>query len=60
MIQIFANLNMYVIGQELAKKILAVAVYNHGKRILQNSSYQFNDDLAFQQLFNNWTNVRGK
>lgn len=60
MIQIFANLNMYVIGQELAKKTLDVAVYNHGKRIHQNSSTLFNDEFAFQQLFSNWKNPRGK
>ena len=32
--QIKANLDQYVIGQERAKKILSVAVYNHYKRIL--------------------------
>jgi len=31
--EIFAFLNQYVIGQELAKKSLSVAVYNHYKRI---------------------------
>ncbi len=31
--EIFAFLNEYVIGQELAKKSLSVAVYNHYKRI---------------------------
>ena len=33
-VQIKANLDQYVIGQERAKKALAVAVYNHYKRIL--------------------------
>ena len=33
--QIKANLDQYVIGQERAKKVLAVAVYNHYKRILR-------------------------
>ncbi len=33
--QIRANLDQYVIGQERAKKVLAVAVYNHYKRILR-------------------------
>ncbi len=32
---IFAYLNQYVIGQDEAKKNLAVAVYNHYKRLLQ-------------------------
>lgn len=31
--QIWAHLNKHVIGQETAKKQLAVAVYNHYKRI---------------------------
>ena len=33
-IQIKGNLDEYVIGQERAKKVLSVAVYNHYKRIL--------------------------
>lgn len=36
--QIVAELNDYVIGQEDAKKTLAVAVYNHYKRINENFS----------------------
>jgi ATP-dependent Clp protease ATP-binding subunit ClpX len=32
--QIYEHINDYVIGQERAKKVLAVAVYNHYKRIL--------------------------
>ncbi|HXY27139.1 MAG TPA: ClpX C4-type zinc finger protein, partial [Acidimicrobiales bacterium] len=31
--QIFDFLNDYVVGQEYAKKILSVAVYNHYKRV---------------------------
>ena len=31
--EIYANLDAYVIGQDRAKKILSVAVYNHYKRI---------------------------
>ena len=31
--EIYANLDTYVVGQERAKKILSVAVYNHYKRI---------------------------
>ncbi len=36
--QIKANLDEYVIGQERAKKVLAVAVYNHYKRILRKKA----------------------
>jgi ATP-dependent Clp protease ATP-binding subunit ClpX len=31
--EIYANLEQYVIGQEQAKKVLSVAVYNHYKRL---------------------------
>lgn len=34
--QIFEYLNKHVIGQEYAKKVLSVAVYNHYKRIYNN------------------------
>ena len=33
--EIKASLDEYVIGQDKAKKVLSVAVYNHYKRILQ-------------------------
>ncbi|MCC5946281.1 MAG: ATP-dependent Clp protease ATP-binding subunit ClpX [Bernardetiaceae bacterium] len=36
--QLTAHLDKYVIGQEKAKKILSVAVYNHYKRLLQGNS----------------------
>lgn len=35
--QIKANLDQYIIGQDNAKKVLAVAVYNHYKRILSKA-----------------------
>lgn len=35
--QIKANLDKYVVGQEEAKKVLSVAVYNHYKRIINNA-----------------------
>lgn len=55
------SLNKYVIGQELAKKVLAVAVYNHCKRILQNSSLlHHREDLTYQQLLNKWQSPIGK
>ena len=44
-IQIKANLDQYVIGQDRAKKVLAVAVYNHYKRIL----YSHQDDVELQK-----------
>ena len=34
--EIIEILNQYVIGQSRAKKVLAVAVYNHYKRLLQS------------------------
>ncbi len=37
-IEIFNHLNEYVIGQEQAKRVLSVAVYNHYKRIRANNS----------------------
>ena len=40
-------LDSYVIGQEEAKKTLAVAVYNHYKRI--NSQEEKNDDVELQK-----------
>ncbi|MDA9203680.1 ATP-dependent Clp protease ATP-binding subunit ClpX, partial [Flavobacteriaceae bacterium] len=39
-------LDLHVIGQEQAKKTLAVAVYNHYKRINQN---QLSDDIEIQK-----------
>jgi len=39
---IFDKLNEYVIGQEYAKKVLSVAVYNHYKRV-QNNLYNQNE-----------------
>ena len=34
--QLFAFLQEHVIGQEQAKKVLSVAVYNHYKRVINN------------------------
>ncbi|MCR5090331.1 MAG: ATP-dependent Clp protease ATP-binding subunit ClpX [Oscillospiraceae bacterium] len=36
-VQIKGNLDQYVVGQERAKKVLSVAVYNHYKRILHSN-----------------------
>lgn len=37
-IEIFNHMNEYVIGQDQAKRVLSVAVYNHYKRIRANSA----------------------
>ncbi len=44
--RIFELLNGYVIGQERAKKVLSVAVYNHYKRITSNTR---SDDVELQK-----------
>ncbi|MBI3914412.1 MAG: AAA family ATPase, partial [Chloroflexi bacterium] len=36
--EIYRRLNQYVVGQDRAKKVLAVAVYNHYKRVQQGVS----------------------
>ncbi|MBR0427396.1 MAG: ATP-dependent Clp protease ATP-binding subunit ClpX [Clostridia bacterium] len=42
-------LDDYVIGQEEAKKVLAVAVYNHYKRIFNEDVMKKNDDVEIQK-----------
>ena len=42
-------LSQYVIGQEDAKRVLAVAVYNHYKRINNAKSKQEDDDVELQK-----------
>ncbi|MBU4199038.1 MAG: ATP-dependent Clp protease ATP-binding subunit ClpX [Verrucomicrobia bacterium] len=44
--EINAFLNDYIIGQEFAKKVLAVAVHNHYKRLLQESHFPKDSPLA--------------
>ncbi len=44
--EIFEFLNDYIVGQELAKKILSVAVYNHYKRIQFGSTRADEVELA--------------
>lgn len=46
-IEIKNFLDLYVIGQDEAKKYLSVAVYNHYKRLLQNS--RDNDDVEIEK-----------
>ena len=43
---IYERLDEYVVGQERAKKVLSVAVYNHCKRIWSGES---NDDVELQK-----------
>ena len=45
--EIAASLSDYVIGQERAKKILAVAVYNHYKRLMSQNDVK--DDVELQK-----------
>ena len=45
--EIKAHLDEYVIGQEQAKKVLSVAVYNHYKRILQPDTSE--DDIEIEK-----------
>jgi len=45
--QIFDSLSEYVVGQEQAKKVLSVAVYNHYKRI--NSGSGQNPDVELEK-----------
>lgn len=42
------HLDQYVIGQDEAKKVIAVAVYNHYKRIAQSEGKQ-NDDVELEK-----------
>jgi len=44
--EIYHVLNDYVIGQEQAKKVLAVAVYNHYKRIFANNAKDTEIELS--------------
>ena len=47
--QIKKTLDEYVIGQERAKKILSVAVYNHYKRINSKNSFFELDDVEIEK-----------
>ncbi|MCC6793209.1 MAG: ATP-dependent Clp protease ATP-binding subunit ClpX [Thermomicrobiales bacterium] len=45
--KLYEQLNQYVVGQDRAKKILSVAVYNHYKRI--NAGLDGEDDVELQK-----------
>ncbi|XP_076258342.1 caseinolytic protease chaperone subunit isoform X2 [Rhynchophorus ferrugineus] len=49
--KIYDYLNKHVVGQEYAKKVLSVAVYNHYKRIYNNTPNQVNNrqDMAVME-----------
>ena len=47
--EIHAYLDQYVIGQERAKKVLSVAVYNHYKRINHNIASETENDLDLEK-----------
>jgi len=44
--KIKSKLDLYIVGQDVAKKTLSVAVYNHYKRILNNQSSSINIDKS--------------
>ena len=48
-IEIKAKLDEYVIGQDYAKKTLAVAVYNHYKRLSNSSKSKSLDDIEIEK-----------
>ena len=48
-VQIKAKLDEYIIGQEKAKKVLSVAVYNHFKRITHKQNKSVDDDVELRK-----------
>ena len=47
--EIKAYLDEYIIGQDDAKKVLAVAVYNHYKRLKNNTTTDLKNDVEIQK-----------
>lgn len=47
--EIKAHLDQYVIGQDRAKKVLSVAVYNHYKRLEHNLVEKASDDVELEK-----------
>ena len=47
--EIFEFLNDYIIGQDQAKKILSVAVYNHYKRVQFGAANERGDDIELSK-----------
>ncbi len=48
-VELRRELDAYIIGQEVAKKTLAVAVYNHYKRILSNQIVTTEDSVEIEK-----------
>ncbi|HEU4717917.1 MAG TPA: ClpX C4-type zinc finger protein, partial [Bacteroidia bacterium] len=48
-VEIKRHLDEYVIGQEQAKKVLSVAVYNHYKRIAQKPSKKATEEIEIEK-----------
>ena len=46
--EIFTKLNDYIVGQDYAKKVLSVAVYNHYKQV-KNNLYNDNKDVDIEK-----------
>ncbi|MBQ6105075.1 MAG: ATP-dependent Clp protease ATP-binding subunit ClpX [Lachnospiraceae bacterium] len=47
--EIKAKLDEYVIGQDHAKKVISVAVYNHYKRVRRQDEEAFKDDVIIEK-----------
>lgn len=47
--EIKARLDEYVIGQDYAKKVISVAVYNHYKRVKRQDEEAFKDDVIIEK-----------
>ena len=47
--QIVSRLDEYIVGQEFTKKVLAVAVYNHYKRLKYNSEHGDKNDVEIEK-----------
>lgn len=47
--EIKEHLDQYIIGQDDAKKVLSVAVYNHFKRLLYNQTERATDDVEIEK-----------
>lgn len=47
--EIKEHLDQYIIGQDDAKKVLSVAVYNHFKRLLYNQTQRTADDVEIEK-----------
>ena len=48
-VELKKHLDQYVIGQDEAKKVLSVAVYNHYKRLMQDDAEGATDDINIEK-----------